>query len=427
MDEAFWFRRFLPLYDEPEVRERIQKDIDTYRKKDYCLKLKADRPGKVTVRQRKHAFHFGCSLFLLDEMETPEKNRRFEENFTGLFNYATLPIYWKDLEPERGKPRFAADSPRIYRRPPVDKCVDFCRKNGIFMKAHCLYYEPHNAPWAAALPPEEFEAALEHRFAEIAERYRDVIPEFEVTNELNSHYWEDHHPNETTAYRWDPDCMNRTFRLARKYFPENKLISNEGMMCGFYPALNHHETQYIEQLRTAISHGAPIDYIGFQGHFIWCSSEVLQPKVVYDTMQLFTENFHRPVQITECTFPAYFNDGVLDEDLQAEVTEKFYSILFSCPAVNAIIYWNLTDGYAYGAEPGDMTAGENVWQGGLCRFDGSRKPAYEVLDRLINREWHTEFTEEVAPEIRFRGFLGEYEACIRYEDGTEERQTFTIR
>ncbi len=54
---------------------------------------------------------------MLDQFSSPEQNKAYREMFTALFNIATLPFYWSDLEPEQGRPRFAKDSPNIYRRP----------------------------------------------------------------------------------------------------------------------------------------------------------------------------------------------------------------------------------------------------------------------------------------------------------------------
>ena len=85
----------------------------------------------------------------------------------------------------------------------------------------------------------------------------------------------------------------------------------------------------------------------------------------------------KPLQVTEVTVPAYSNEAE-DEAIQAEIIEKLYTVWFSHPAMEQIIYWNLVDGYAYvpytdperiAASQGDMTLGENVYYGGLLRFD----------------------------------------------------------
>ncbi len=81
--------------------------------------------------------------------------------------------------------------------------------------------------------------------------------------------------------------------------------------------------------------------------------------------------------------------------------------------MEAVIYWNVVDGYAYRAEPGDMTAGENVYHGALLRFDMSEKPAWKTLKRLIREEWHTEAAVKAQNgEAFFRGFYGDYDLVV---------------
>jgi len=49
---------------------------------------------------------------------------------------------------------------------------------------------------------------------------------------------------------------------------------------------------------------------------------------------------------------------------------------------------------------------------GLVRADGSTKPAYDVLRRLIKGDWWLSPTRIVTDDqgrLRFNGFLGEYE------------------
>ena len=127
--------------------------------------------------------------------------------------------------------------------------------------------------------------------------------------------------------------------------------------------------------------------------------DLLQESQVFKDKNLdLYANFKKPIQITEITIPAYSWERD-DEEVQAELIEKLYSIWFSHPNVEQIIYWNLVDGYAYLANPdpekikasrGDMTIGENYYHAGLFRFDLSPKPAYYKLRELTQKVWHTE-------------------------------------
>ena len=151
------------------------------------------------------------------------------------------------------------------------------------------------------------------------------------------------------------------------------------------------------------------------------TKDFYDPKHLYAVMDTYA-NFGKPLQITEVTIPAYSNDAE-DEAIQAEILEKLYSIWFSHPNMEQIIYWNLVDGYAYvpNADPkkiresqGDMTLGENYYYGGLLRFDMTPKPAYYAIKNLIEKKWHTE--AEVASDgngkAKFKGFYGKYNVEI---------------
>jgi GH35 family endo-1,4-beta-xylanase len=149
--------------------------------------------------------------------------------------------------------------------------------------------------------------------------------------------------------------------------------------------------------------------------------KMLNPESLYKHMDLYSK-FERPLQITEVTVPAYSWEKE-DEEIQAEIIEKLYSIWFSHPNVEQIIYWNLVDGYAHLWDPdpekikasqGDMTLGENYYYGGLLRFDLSRKPAYFKIKELLQKRWHTEaeLVTDKNGSAEFRGFYGDYSAVI---------------
>ena len=73
----------------------------------------------------------------------------------------------------------------MYRRPPIDMCLEFCEANGIEPKAHCLnYMTPGEFPkWWKKSDVKHEKELLEKRFRILAERYAERIPMWEVTNE----------------------------------------------------------------------------------------------------------------------------------------------------------------------------------------------------------------------------------------------------
>ena len=416
-------QQVLELFEEQKdfFNEKISNGIENYRKGNAEIQIKDSHGNpiqntKIKIRQTSHEFRFGANIFMLDELETPEKNEKYKKYFADVFNMATLPFYWETLEPERGMPRYAKDSPKIYRRPAPDLCIEFCEANGIEPREHALAYDGFFPKWLYHASTEEVKQELERRYAEISERYADKIPTIEVTNEME---WE----RGKTGFYDEPDFVEWCFKTAEKYFPNNQLVINDTTKLSWMDR-GRATDKYYAYIEANMLKGARIDAIGMQYHlFNRAESEyantrlTLNPKNLYRHMDLYS-NFGKPLQITEVTVPAYSWEAE-DEALQAEIIEKLYSIWFSHPNVEQIVYWNLVDGYAHFWDPdpqkikssqGNMSLGENYYYGGLLRFDLSPKPAYEKIKELIQKRWHTEATllTSEAGAADFRGFYGNY-------------------
>ena len=416
-------RMILEFFEQQKeyVDRRIAEGIEKYRKGDVEITV-TDSDGtpvsnaKIKAKQKNHEFRFGANIFMLDELETEEKNQKYKDYFADVFNMATLPFYWDTLEPEHGKTRFTKESTKVYRRPAIDLCIEFCEKHDIEPREHGLAYASFYPKWLSDASVEEVKRESERRIFEIAERYADKIRTIEVTNEMDR-------KNAITSFYEEPDFINWNFKTAEKYFPQNQLAINEWNRlwedrCRF-------TDKYYSYIEAAMLKGARIDAIGMQFHLFnkreneyAATRKMLNPQRLYKCMDLYA-HFGKPLQITEVTIPAYSWEKE-DEDIQAELLEKLYSIWWSHPNVEQIIYWNLVDGYAYvnSVDPdeisvtqGDMTVGENYYYGGLLRFDMTPKPAFYKLKELIQKKWHTE-TELITDEngkCCFRGFYGDYE------------------
>lgn len=420
-------RKVLELFEEQKefMEEKINYGIEMYRK-GYANFVVKDGEGnpvpdvKIRIKQKTHEFKFGANLFMLDELETDEKNEAYKRHFADTFNMATLPFYWDATEPEKGKTRYDKDSVKLYRRPAIDLCMEFCEKHGIEPREHALAYEQFFPKWLYNASIPETKAALEKRYSEISERYKDKIPTIEVTNEMG---WS----KGRTPFYDENDYVEFCFKLAEKYFPANQLCVNDVTGAAWDNQCRATD-KYFSYVEANILKGARIDAIGMQYHMFFKKEEEYKntrpfynPENLYRHMDLYA-SLGKPLQVTEITVPAYSNEKE-DEALQAEIIEKLYSIWFSHPKVEQIIYWNLVDGYAHLWDPdpakikasqGDMTLGENYYYGGLLRFDMSKKPAYEAIKNLIKNKWHTE-TKAVTNadgKASFKGFYGEYDLEI---------------
>ena len=416
------------------MEEKIHYGIEMYRKGHAVLTVKDShgqpiKNAKIKITQADHAFKFGANLFMLDELETEEKNKTYKKIFADTFNMATLPFYWDATEPEPGLLRYEKDSPKLYRRPPIDLCMEYCKDHGIEPREHGLAYEHFFPKWLYHASVPEIKAALTRRYEQIAQRYRNHIPTIEVTNEMD---WD----TGNTAFYEDPDFVEWCFKTAETYFPGNQLVINDhtGLPWGDRCRTTDKYYSYIE---ANLLKGARIDAIGMQFH-MFCRAEgeyehtrhFYDPKKLYAHMDLYAR-FGLPLQITEVTIPAYSNNPE-DEAIQAKILKTLYEIWFSHPNVEQIIYWNLVDGYAHVWDPdpetikasqGNMTLGENYYYGGLLRFDMTPKPAFDAIRDLIKNKWHTEAegTTDSCGQFSFKGFFGHYRVQIETVNGIQER------
>ena len=421
-------------WTEPRIAEGIEN-----RKADAVVEV-VDASGapvsdvKVTYNLKRHAFLHGANCFMLDELETAEKNQKYKELFAKAFNEATLPFYWNDLEPEQGKPRFAKDSPKVYRRPAPDLCLEYCEQNNAIPKLHCLNYDQWTPVWVNPHNVDEVKFYLEKRIKEIAERYADKIPGMEVINETLCGWARPMfgRTSQSTDFFAENDIISWSFDTARKYLPKTELIINEATRFAWDTDRNE-RSWYALSIADAIRRGADIDTIGLQYHmFHKLEDEVektlpyYEPKKLFNAMDFYADTFKKPLQVTEITIPAY-SDSAEDEELQAKIIENLYSIWFSHPAMEAAIYWNLVDGYAAFAPQGDMTVGENYYYGGLVRFDFTPKPAYYMMQELFQHRWHTEgsVSTDLSGKVSFRGFKGDYEVTLE-KNGQIVKHTCTL-
>jgi endo-1,4-beta-xylanase len=411
------------LLDDPEIEFRIAQGIELNRKGFARLELtspdgKPVERAEVTYQQVRHEYRFGCNAFMLEQFNEPEKNRRYEEIFAGLFNLAVVPFYWSDLEPEDGNTRFRKDSRSIYRRPPPDLVLEFCERNRITPKGHPLYWHELVPSWVPT-NRQDLEARMERRIREIAERYTGKINIWDVVNE---------------AIQWEPfkvtmpeGHVEKAFRMAQKYFPESaELLINEGPWVSWES--NHGDyTPLYMLVRHLLQSGLPVKGVGLQYHMAFREPaemvkwgwQYINSRRMFDNLDQYAK-LGLPVNVSEITITAHedFGDGNRFQEL---VAEKLYRIWFSHGSTNGIIYWNLADNTA-NCNPENINSwcNENKFRGGLLNFDLTPKPAYNALRDLIKKEWTSSGTVsyENGKVNVIHGFYGEYELKVKTNTGT---------
>ncbi len=367
----------------------------------------------VKIEQIRHAFLFGCNIFKLGRCKTKAGEAAYRRHFGALLNYATLPFYWWGYEREQGKP----DHQR------TEQIAKWCRAHGVTMKGHPLVWN-HNEP--AWLPDdvEEVKTLQLGRVSDCVRRFRGKIDVWDVVNEV-THFDR-------------PDFLERAPKLGKlwqKYgraeFPAMAFVEARKANPDATLLINDYRSDeaYAETVISKLvdEHGKRLyDVIGIQSHMhggAWPTEQI------WEVCERFAK-FGVPLHFTETTILSgqrgwdlkkkkeveEWKSTAAGEEYQAEEVARFYTVLFSHPAVEAVTWWDFTD--------------QNAWQGapaGFLREDMTPKPAYEELMRLIKGKWWTKetLTTDEKGEARFRGFLGRYKASVRV-DGKTRVKSFEL-
>ena len=415
-------------------RSRIESDIDANRKAPLTVRV-VDGAGRpvtnafVRIEQLTHDFRFGCSILALGQLG--RDNAAYEESFAKLFNHATTTFCLGAIEPVKGEVRFAEGSREIWRRPPPDRVLSFCKPRGIACKGQPLLAGSWHPKWAKAMDEAETKKLYADYFRRVAERYGESYQMFDVVNEAYCH-------TDFRLYEPETHYVDWAFAEAAQHFPKScQLTLNEATPVNWWtfspsrpsPQPNICGSRYHQMIARIVGRGIRLDGIGFQLHFFGLRG--LRDAICGggNDIRDWRENYGRfaefgkPLYITEITVPTvlpkdWTGDG---EEVQAEVLANLYRFYFSLPAFAGVTYWNLYDGATFKKDGWD----EGVTNAGLLDYAAREKPAYQALYQLINREWKTFARLRTGSDgtVSLRGFRGTYRIGARQGDGQVESET----
>ena len=373
----------------------------TVRLLDDAGRPRANQP--VTITQTKHAFLFGTAAFDLVPLTNgdyqgaeKEKAEGIAEKISTLFNAATLPFYWARFEPQRGKPLTEE----------TKNAARWCLAHNMTPKGHPLCWHTLTADWLLEMSNDEILAAQQARIRRDVADFAGLIDMWDVLNEAVIMPVFEKYDNGITRICKQNGRINtiRTmFETARETNPDAFLMINDFDVSSAYDIL----------IEGCLAAGIQFDAIGIQSHMHqgWWGPEKTQ-WVLHNF-----ERFGLPLHFSETTLlsgqlmPPHIvdlNDYQVEEwpstpqgeARQVEETLAHFTLLFSHPLVESITWWDAVDGNWLNAPAG------------LIRRDGTAKPAYEELLKLVKGEWWvqpTELVTDAAGQVRLPAFYGEYE------------------
>jgi GH35 family endo-1,4-beta-xylanase len=386
----------------------VDADIRRHRAADVTLTLhRADGSplanADVVVEQVGHAFLFGGNghggiALANDELDGEAAAARAEDlqaKLLDLFNFVTLPFYWKWFEPRRGNP----ETCRLL------KAARWFIDRGCAVKGHPLCWHTLTADWLLEMSDEQIVEAQLARIRRDVTDFAGAIDAWDVINEVVIMPIFEKYDNGVSRMcrrLGRIGIIRETFAAARAANPRATLLLNDFDMSAAFECL----------IEGCLEAGIRIDAIGLQSHMHqgWWGVEktqrILERFARYELPLHFTETNIISGQL----MPPHIedlNDYQVEEwpttpegeARQADEVVRHYKTLLAHPAVKAITWWDFIDG-------GWLKA-----PAGLVRADRSLKPAYAALHKLVKGEWWlrpTKLRTDGDAAVRFHGFFGQY-------------------
>lgn len=322
---------------------------------------------RIVQHPPRQGFKFGCNAF-----GYPHLGAEYDQALRQLFNFATVPFYWKDFEPEPGHPQFDR----------VDRQVDWLRRQGITPKGHPLvwFHEVGIPDWIRGWPYEAVKAALVQRVEAIVRHYGDRIPYYDVINEAHDVPW-------SNDLGYTPEQLLDLTRVAsstvRAVNPAIQRIVNNCCLWARNVALyGPPQRSPYRYIQACLAAGIDFELIGLQLYY------PNQDMFEIDRMLDRFIGLGKPIHITEM---ATSSSSDLDSQttlkpapglwhapwsqaVQADWVEQIYTLAYSKPEIEAISWWDLSDRSSF-------------WpSGGLLDSQNRPKAAYYRLQGLV-REW----------------------------------------
>lgn len=385
--------------------------IEKIRKGDASILVLDDnnvpvRGARIYFEQQNHDFLFGSNLALLAKNGPYEVNQQWADAYVALFNYGTLPFYWDTYEPKQG----------ITSESMLSQMADWAKKRGIIIKGQPLIWANSLPAWA---PPavDDMQTAQEKVVKDTVSTFCGKVDYWDVVNEPTMGPSVKNSLGNWMSVRTPATVCADALAWARSACPADTLIINDFRT----------DQDFRDLLQNVVRQKGKFDAIGIQSQMQRGNWPLWQ---VWDTCERF-KDFDVPLHFSEVTvLSGNPKVGIADgqqgewpstpagEAAQADYVEKFYTMLFSHPSVQAITWWDLSD---YGALQGAPA--------GLLRADMTKKPAYNRLLNLVRNIWWTRGNIYTGDDgtARLRGFYGAYKLTIEKEGKRVEAELHLAR
>ena len=260
------------------------------------------------------------------------------------------------------KPASVHPAPGVWDWAQADSIANFCRRNGIKMRGHCLVWHNQFSDWMLKdkkgnpVKKEVFYQLIREHIHTVVNRYKDVVYCWDVVNEAMSddgrprRWGEAPNPyRESELYKLCGDeFIAKAFEIAREADPNALLFYNDYNECD--PGKSQRIYNIVKTMKEA---GVPIDGIGMQGHYNVYGPSMEDVAAAIELYASIVDHIH----VTELDIRAneqmggqlqFSRQGMEIKPYVRTLHEDQYNSLFRTlrrykDKIDVVTFWNLSD------------------------------------------------------------------------------------
>jgi endo-1,4-beta-xylanase len=221
----------------------------------------------------------------------------------------------------------------------------------------------------------------------------DVLNEIVTNNDFANRF------AGTMGYTTGRELYTEVYKQARSLLPNAKLYINDYIAIEQGESSSNGIATWKQRIDELLAQGAPIDGIGFQGHFSSIPTGIPRVKEILDE---FWNKYHFEAKVTE-----YDINKLASAELQAKYMRDILTICFAHPSMKGFLMWGFWDGAHW------------LNNAPIYNQDWSLKPSGTAFIDQVFTKWWTDTkvnTSNIGEAIQ-RGYKGKYKITVKLPDG----------
>lgn len=382
-------------------RSLANERIEQHRKSDFTVIVKNAEGIRldgvnIHIEFLKHAYHFGSVIAAERLLGQGQDSQQYRQTLLRMFNQS-------GTENDLKWPPWAGEWGESFNQSQTLQALQWLKEHDFYARGHVLVWpskrnlpnllSPYLPDDPSRADPQVLDIVTAH-IDEITTQTAGLVDEWDVLNEpYDNHYLMD---------AFGDEVMTSWFARARQNLPDTPLYINDYSILSAGGRNAEHQQHYEDTIAYLIENNAPVTGIGLQSHFGDSPTSI---ETVYELLERYHQAFPTlAIRATE------FDIRTLDEQLQADYTRDFLTIMFSHPATVGVQAWGFWAGQHWIAEAAMYT------------LDWREKPNAQAWYNTIYKTWWNDFSGNTNAQGKFiqRGFHGKYRVTVSHQGSVVE-------